>query len=180
MENLFSNYQQTSVNVEGIEAENNDVDILETAISSSSALTNRLIQDLAAESQSTLFVPFLGQSNGQHMSIIYDAYKPGMTTNSTSGAIALDQTLTNLTGNNVVASDTMETNFAIGGSKVNGNGYYLDDNYVWWYPEQNQPGGALLQAEEGLEQWLSESGAQDEIAIILAIVKIMAISSIFI
>ncbi|MGD1920196.1 MAG: hypothetical protein ACFCAD_15715, partial [Pleurocapsa sp.] len=115
-----------------------------------------------------MFIPFLGQSNAEHMSIIYDPYQPESTANNTSGAIDLKQNLSNLIDSNIVTSDTRETNFAIGGSKVNGNGYYLDDNYVWWYPEQNQPGGALLQAEEGLKTWLSDNEAQpnDEISII--------------
>ncbi len=161
MQSLFSNYQQTSNNIANIETEDNDVGVLETTTSSSSIIATQLTEYLEAESQSTLFVPFLGQSNGQHMSFIYDSYE-------TSGAIALDRELTDLTGRNIVTSDTSETNFAIGGSKVNGNGYYLDDNYVWWYPEQNQPGGALLQAEQGLQQWFSDNGAQpaDEIAIV--------------
>ncbi len=120
------------------------------------------------EPPNTLFVPFLGQSNAEQMSYIYDPYQPGMITNDTSGAIILDQKLTALIEGNVVTSDTRETNFAVGGSKVDGNGYFQDDSTVWWYPDQGQPGGALRQAEQGLQDWLSVQGAQptDEIAIV--------------
>ena len=120
--------------------------------------------------QSDLFVPFLGQSNAEFMSIVYDPYRPGLTSNETSGAIILDRDLTNITGSNVITSDSPETNFAVGGSKVNGNGYYQDYNYVWWYPDENRAGGALLAAEQGLKQWLADNGAQpsDEIAIVWA------------
>ena len=120
------------------------------------------------ETQNTLFVPFLGQSNAQQMSYIYDPYQPGMIANDTSGAIILDRNLTALIEGNVVTSDTRETNFAVGGSKVDGNGYFQDDSTVWWYPDWGQPGGALRQAEQGLQDWLSVQGAQptDEIAIV--------------
>ncbi len=120
------------------------------------------------EPQNTLFVPFLGQSNAQYMSYIFDPYQPEMIANDTSGAITLDRDLTALIEGNVVTSDTKETNFAVGGSKVNGNGYFQDDSTVWWYPDQGQSGGALRQAEQGLQDWLSVQGAQptDEIAIV--------------
>lgn len=120
------------------------------------------------EIQETLFVPFLGQSNNQNMSIVYAPYQQGSLANDTSGAIILDSKLRDISGSNVVTSDTLETNFAIGGSKVNGNGYYQEDSTVWWYPEQNIPGGALRQAEQRLDSWLSEQGATatDDIAII--------------
>ena len=120
------------------------------------------------EIQETLFVSFLGQSNNQNMSIVYDPYQQGSLANDTSGAIVLNRELSDISGSNVVTSDTPETNFAIGGSKVNGNGYYQEDSTVWWYPEQNIPGGALRQAEQRLDSWLSEKGATatDDIAII--------------
>ena len=127
------------------------------------------ITALDAQSQSTLFVPFLGQSNGQHMSIIRPVYQPNSTSNDSSGATILRQELTELTNYNIVTSTSTDTNFAVGGSQVNGNrGYQQENSLVWWYPEQNQPGGALLAAEQGLEQWLNDNGAQsnDEIAII--------------
>ena len=116
----------------------------------------------------TLFVPFLGQSNGEFMSWIYEPYQPGATANEDSGAIILDRELTDLSDSNIITSDTRETNFAVGGSKVNGNGSYQDDSTVWWYPDSDRAGGALRAAEQGLESWLADQGAQptDEIAII--------------
>lgn len=167
MENLFYNYQQISNNI--INVDNSNADTGETTISNSANLTTGLVDSLESEQTgSTLFVPFLGQSNAEHMSIVYNPYQPGSTNNDTSGAIALDRDLSSLTGNNIITSDTVETNFAVGGSKVNGNGYFQDDNSVWWYPEQGQPGGALRQAEQNLRQWLTDNGAQptDEIAIV--------------
>ncbi|BAZ44357.1 endonuclease/exonuclease/phosphatase [Chondrocystis sp. NIES-4102] len=126
--------------------------------------------NLNTELPETLFVPLLGQSNATHMSVVYDYQpdKPIPTGEDTSGAIVLQQKLTALTGSNIVTSDNMSSNFAIGGSKVNGNGYFIDDNFVWWYPDFSQPGGALYKAEAGLNQWLSQQGAQptDEIAIV--------------
>lgn len=149
---------------------NSTSDVLETTNSDSLTVASNLTTSLDTEPQGTLFVPFLGQSNAQHMSIVYDSYQTGSTSNDTSGAIILDEELTSLTGENIVTSDTQETNFAVGGSKVNGNGYYQDYNYVWWYPDQYQPGGALLQAEQGLSQWLTDQGARstDDIAIVWA------------
>ena len=46
------------------------------------------------EGRKTLFVPFLGQSNGEFMSWIYEPYQPGATSNEDSGAIVLDRELT--------------------------------------------------------------------------------------
>jgi Ca2+-binding RTX toxin-like protein len=122
-----------------------------------------------AQPQANLFVPFLGQSNGQHMSFIYAPYQPGSTSNTTSGAIVLEQKLTESTNYNVVTNTGLETNFAVGGSQVNGNGYFRqDDSTVWWYPKEYRPGGALIRAEQGLRQWLVDNNVQttDEIAIV--------------
>ena len=124
------------------------------------------------EFMGTLFVPFLGQSNARYMSFVYDSYRPDLADNAVSGAIVLKQKLAQEINGDIVTSDTMETNFAIGGSKIYSNNYFLDDtqddNKVWWHPEDSLPGGALRQAERGLDNWLSEQGAQstDEIAII--------------
>ena len=116
----------------------------------------------------TLYVPFLGQSNARNMSFVYDSYRPDLVDNDVSGAIVLEQKLAQAIGGDIVTSNTVETNFAIGGSKIYSNNYFLDDSKVWWHPEESLPGGALRQAEEGLDSWLSEQGAQptDEIAII--------------
>ncbi|MCC0177066.1 type I secretion C-terminal target domain-containing protein [Waterburya agarophytonicola K14] len=169
MGSISSIYQQISNHIKIIDLQD-DEGILETISSdnNTSILNRELLVSLNAESQGTLFVPFLGQSNAEHMSIIYDPYQPGSVANETSGAIVLDLDLTNLTGSNVVTSDARETNFAVGGSKVNGNAYYQDPEYIWWYPNENRPGGALLQAEQGLKQWLIDGGARstDEIAIV--------------
>ena len=115
-----------------------------------------------------LFVPILGQSNGEFLSYIYDPYQPGSTANEDSGAIVLERSLTNLSSSNIITSTTRETNFGIGGSIVNGDGNNQDYSTVWWYDEWNQPGGALISAEQGLQAWLNENGAQptDEIAVI--------------
>ena len=171
MKSLFYNYQQISNNITNVDIQNNNADTLETTISSSALLTTRLTNNSESqqtESQGTLFVPFLGQSNAKNMSMVYRSYKPGSTDNSTSGATALNRDLSNLTGSNVVTNDAVERNFAVGGSKVNGNSYFINDSLTWWYPQQNQPGGALRQAESGLRQWLNDNGAQptDEIAIV--------------
>ena len=171
MESLFYNYQQISNNITNVNTENNNAGTLEATISNSALLTTRLASNSEfeqLESQQTLFVPFLGQSNAKNMSLIYNPYQPGSTENHTSGATVLEQDLSNLTGSNVVTNDSYNGNFAVGGSKVNGNGYFIDDSLTWWYPQQNQPGGALRQAEQGLRQWLSDNGAQptDDIAIV--------------
>lgn len=170
MENLFANYQQMFSNIySAIEAESNDADTLEaTSLPLAEDLTESLKTEPQSEFQGTLFVPFLGQSNAEHMSIVYAPYQPGSTVNETSGAIVLGQSLGSLTGINIVTNSTQDTNFAVGGSKVNGNGYYMEDSRVWWYPDENRPGGALLEAEQGLEQWFIDNGAQptDEIAIV--------------
>ena len=168
IESFSSSHQQVLNYLWNIEQEDSDVGILETTSLDSSNVATQLTTSLNVEPQSTLFVPFLGQSNAVHMSIVYDPYQPGSSSNETSGAMVLEQDLTSLSGDTVVTSNTQETNFAVGGSKVNGNGYYQDYNYVWWYPDQNQAGGALLQAEQGLTQWLSDRGARatDEIAIV--------------
>ena len=129
--------------------------------------TNNIESD--TESQGTLFVPFLGQSNSQHMSIIRPPYKPESTSNNSSGATVLKEELNKLTDYNIVTSTSTDTNFAVGNSRVNGNSASnQNDSLTWWYPEENRPGGALLAAESGLEQWLSDNGAQptDEIAIV--------------
>ena len=134
-----------------------------------SSLSNNSTTAVDTQSQDTLFVPFLGQSNGQHMSIIRPPYKPGSTSNSSSGATILKQELSESTNYNVVTSTSTDTNFAVGGSQANGNGgYQQEDSLVWWYPEENEPGGALIEAEQELEQWLSDNQAQstDEIAIV--------------
>ena len=157
MRSLSSSYQQILEYINNsIQPEDASVEVLELAA------------PLETESANNLFVPFLGQSNAEFMSIVYDPYKPGSTSNETSGAIILEQNLTNILGQNVISSNSQATNFAVGGSKVNGNGFYQDYNYVWWYPNENQPGGALLAAERGLKQWLADNGAQpeDEIAIV--------------
>ena len=171
MESLFHKYQQISNNITNTNIENNNADTLETTISNSALLTTRLVnysESQQPQSQGTLFIPFLGQSNARNMSIVYPSYQPDSTHNHTSGALVLEQDLSNLTGSNVVTNDAVENNFAVGGSKVNGNGYFIGDDLSWWYPQINQPGGALRQAEQGLRQWLSDNGAQptDEIAIV--------------
>jgi len=173
MENFSLGYQQISNYIQNIESEGNTTNIQSTNDFSSLNAVARLsgfinAEPLNAEPQETLFVPLMGQSNARHMSIIYDPYQPGSIANDTSGAIILDQELSNLTGSDVVTSDTLENNFAVGGSRVNGNGYFQDDNYVWWYPDQDQPGGALRQTEQRLKEWLLDQGAQptDEIAIV--------------
>jgi len=176
IESYISRYQKVSEYVQNIEQESSTTEALETNSVNSSSVTNFDSANVASESTTSpsskspdnLFVPILGQSNGQHMSIVYNSYQPGSTSNNSSGATILDQELSSITGENVVTSDTQETNFAVGGSKVNGNGFFQDDRLVWWYPDQNQPGGALRQAEQGVRQWLADSGAQsnDEIAIV--------------
>lgn len=170
MENVAAKYQQVSNYMQYIGQEDIDSEVLETSNSNPAEVASGLTTSLttAPESQGTLYVPFLGQSNAAFMSTVFEPYQPGSTSNDTSGAIILKQDLSNLTGRNIVTNDTSDTNFAVGGSKVNGNGYYIDDNLVWWYPDQNQPGGALRQAEQGVRQWLADSGAQpdDEIAIV--------------
>ena len=115
-----------------------------------------------------LYVPFLGQSNARYMSLVYDSYRPDLVDNDVSGAMVLEQKLAQAINGDIVTSDTLETNFAIGGSKIYSNSYFQNDSKVWWHPEESLPGGALRQAEEGLDSWLSEQGAQptDEIAII--------------
>ena len=133
------------------------------------ALGTNNIETSNAESQGTLFVPFLGQSNGQHMSIVRPPYKPGSTSNNTSGTIVLKNKLDELTNYNIVTSTNTDTNFSIGNSRVNGNSNSSQsDSLTWWYPEENRPGGALLAAERDLEQWLTDNGARstDEIAIV--------------
>lgn len=129
---------------------------------------NSLGNAYPAENLNSLYVPFLGQSNGQYMSKVFDPYKPGAVANDDSGAIILERELSNLLGDEVFTSDTWETNFAVGGSKVNGSGSSQKDSHVWWYLDRNQPGGALKQAEKGLKDWFTEQGAQptDEVAII--------------
>ena len=116
----------------------------------------------------SLYVPFLGQSNARYMSFVYDSYRPDLLDNDVSGAMVLEQKLAQEINGDIVTSDTVETNFAISGSKIYSNNDFLDDSKVWWHPEESIPGGALRQAEEGLDSWLSEQGAQpkDEIAII--------------
>lgn len=118
--------------------------------------------------EETLFVPFLGQSNAKAMSWIFEPYKPESTANKTSGAIYLDRELTSILGSNIVTNDTRATNFSIGGSIVNGDSRLYEDRYVWWYLEQNKPGGALKIAEQGWNNWLKQQGAEstDEIAVI--------------
>ncbi len=120
------------------------------------------------EFMGTLYVPFLGQSNARYMSLVYDSYRPDLVDNDVSGAMVLEQKLAQAINGDIATSDTVETNFAIGGSKIYSNNYFPDDSKVWWHPEESLPGGALRQAEEGLDSWLSEQGAQptDEIAII--------------
>ena len=102
------------------------------------------------------------------MSLVYDSYRPDLADNDVSGAIVLEQKLTQQIDEDIVTSDTMDTNFAIGGSKIYSHNYFLDDSKVWWHPEGSIPAGALRQAEIGLDNWLSGQGAQptDEIAII--------------
>ena len=171
MESLFDK-PHTENSIANRESYANNADTVETTIDDS--LTSATFQRASlgtedrSQSPGTLFVPFLGQSNAQYMSFIYDPYQPGSTENNTSGAIVLQQSLSDSLDSSIVTSDTPATNFAVGGSKVNGNGYYMDDEYVWWYPEEDRPGGALLQAQTELEQWLSDNQAQpnDEIAIV--------------
>ena len=170
MENFAAKYQQVSNYMQYIGQEDINSEVSETSNSNSAEVASGLTTSLTTvpESQGTLYVPFLGQSNAEFMSTVFEPYQPGSTSNDTSGAIVLDRDLSNITGRNIVTNDTPDTNFAVGGSKVNGNGYYIEDNLVWWYPDQNQPGGALRQAESGVRQWLADSGAQpdDEIAIV--------------
>ena len=168
VESSAPNYQRVADYMQRIGQPNNTPEVLATTSLNSSDVDPEISTSLSTEPQSKLFVPFLGQSNAEFMSTVFSPYQPGSTSNDTSGAIILDRDLSELTGSDVITSDSWETNFAVGGSKVNGNGYYQDDNYVWWYPDQNQPGGALRQAEQGLKQWLANNGAQpnDEIAIV--------------
>ena len=139
-------------------------------LNSSNTTEENLVNDADLDAnRSKLYVPFLGQSNGQYMSKVFAPYQPGSLANEDSGAIILERELTNLVSEEVITSDTWETNFALGGSKVNGNGYYQpNDSMVWWYPEPSQPGGTLKQAEQRLNSWFADSGAQptDEVAII--------------
>ena len=102
------------------------------------------------------------------MSFVYEPYNFESIINENSGAIVLKQKLATFTDQTIITSDTKENNFAVGGSKVNGNGSFVPDNLVWWYPDINHPGGVLRQAELRLQEWLSVQGAQetDEIAII--------------
>ena len=186
-ESHASSYQRVSEYVQNIGQEESDnTEVLETSSANSSDLASFDSYNVASEltaslssdfsisesqdegSQGNLFVPILGQSNGYHMSIVYDPYQPGSTSNNSSGATVLEQDLSNITDRNVVTSDTQETNYAVGGSKVNGNGTFQEDQSVWWYPDQGQPGGALRRAEQGVRQWLSDNGAQpnDEVAIV--------------
>ena len=168
IESFFAKYQQLSNYAQNVARENHTPGTLETASLNSSNVASKLVNSLDTQSQGTLFVPFLGQSNAQFMSTVFNPYQPGSTDNDTSGAIVLDTELSSFIGTEVITSDTQETNFAVGGSRVNGNGDYQNYDNVWWYPGENKPGGALLQAERGLNQWLADKRAQqsDEIAIV--------------
>ena len=62
------------------------------------------------------------------MSSVYDSYRPDLVNDNVSGAIVLEQTLTQQIDGDIVTSDTLETNFAIGGSKIYSNNYFQDDD----------------------------------------------------
>jgi len=133
-----------------------------------SILRSNNLELFEVESQNTLFVPFLGQSHGKHLSS--PPYVWDSASYSDSGATTLRDELSKLTNYNIVTSTSENSNFSVGNSQVNGNAllHDKDDSLTWWYPEDNRPGGVLLAAEQELKQWLDDNEAQptDQIAIV--------------
>lgn len=95
-----------------------------------------------------LYAPLLGQSNAELFKNI--------ALDGTSGLSHVESGLLAQTGFSQVV--TM-TNMAVGGSTVDGDrSPNQKPNLVWWYPDQNKPGPALLQAVEQMKHQISALG----------------------
>lgn len=141
--------------------------ILNIASTHLSTIQAREQRVLTAMGANTLLVPFLGQSNAQNMSDFDREYPSKFSSERASGATVLERVLREIAGYEVKISDREATNFAVGGSKVNGSMGHQRDEEIWWYPEENRPGGALLAAERNLEEWLAaEGGENPDLAIV--------------
>jgi parallel beta-helix repeat protein len=105
------------------------------------------ITDLAAPK--ILYAPLLGQSNAELMKLTAP--------DGGTGLSHVEGGLQNLGFDTVV---TM-TNMAVGGSTVDGDrSLNTDPKLVWWYPDQNRPGPALLNAVDQMQHQMSELGQQ--------------------
>ena len=90
-----------------------------------------------------IYAPILGQSNGGNMN--------NFVGDSDAGYTMLENGLSDITGL-TVQSAFIDSNsgdpidLAVGGSTVDGNNSNLPDYKIWWYPDTDAPGGALLNA----------------------------------
>ena len=110
-----------------------------------------------------IYAPLLGQSNAQNMHDFVGDDHAGFT--------RFEETLTQLTGTTTISAFYDETGdpitAAIGGSAVDGDVTSLPDHKTWWYPDSNQPGGALLNAVSLLQSQYQTLAAQGDVSMII-------------
>lgn len=101
-----------------------------------------------------LYAPLLGQSNAElfHLS-------------APDGGSGLSHIEFGLEARTDYADVVTMTNMAVGGSTVNGDRHLNQKPaLVWWYPDQNRPGPALLAAVEQMKMQLAALGADSKVA----------------
>jgi len=104
---------------------------------------------------SILYIPMLGQSNAELMHITAP--------DGNSGLSDFESSLAASTSYSQVIS---MTNMAVGDSTVNGDrSAGQDPALVWWYPTQNEPGPALLNAVNQMEEQVSGLAANSNVQI---------------
>jgi len=101
-----------------------------------------------------IYAPILGQSNANAMTYFHD--------DTESGSTVLEQTLTDLTGVQTISqfynSAGTPIPLGMGASMVDGNAPQADgkeDFRIWWYPDTDEPGGALLRAVTYMKRQLT-------------------------
>lgn len=107
-----------------------------------------------------IYAPILGQSNGGNMN--------NFVGDDDAGYTMLEDGLSDLTGL-TVQSAFIDPNtgdpvdLAVGGSTVDGNNSNLPDHKIWWYPDTDEPGGALLNAVALLQSQRAELESQGDV-----------------
>ncbi len=137
----------TTVSNNAIIGTNNDMpqlsgphSTLETPMPTPTATTN-------LSGPTVLYAPLLGQSNAELM----------VTTNPVDGGTGLSHFQSGLEQQTNYAQVVTNASMAVGDSTVDGDraGVNQDPTRVWWYPNENQPGEALLNAVAVMQEQIA-------------------------
>jgi len=99
-----------------------------------------------------IYTPILGQSNANSLH-----YLQG---DNESGASVLSEQLSSLSGVNVVSQTYNASGgliyLGMGGSSVDGNLATVEADRIWWYPDSNEAGAALIRAVAFMKRQLED------------------------